>query len=288
MVSISSVEGNRQSLDGGAMFGNVPRALWQQWCPPDAVGRIELSCRCFLVEEDGRKILLETGVGCFFPPHLRQRFGVIEQEHVLLNSLEQRGILPEEIDVVLLSHLHFDHAGGMLSRFVENEEPRLVFPRASVLVGQTAWKRATEPHVRDRASFIPVLAELLSQSGRLVVMADGTNAHPLLGESIRLRTSSGHTPGMVIPTIRGKKRAATFCADLVPGSPWVHLPVTMGYDRFPEQLIDEKLTLYEDVGEGSWLLFTHDTEVAAGQLSRGENGKYQLAERLPRLDSWEL
>lgn len=288
MILISSLEGNRQSLDGGAMFGNVPRALWERWCPADALGRIQLSCRCFLVEEAGRKVLIETGVGSFFSPQLRERYGVIEEEHVLLRSLEARGIGPEEIDVVLLSHLHFDHAGGVLSQFREGEKLKLVFSRAKFLVGETAWQRARTPHVRDRASFIVELIELLDQSGRLAFVADDAQQHALLGENIRLRASFGHTPGMLLPTIQGRECSATFCADLVPGSAWVHLPITMGYDRFPEQLIDEKRALYEEMGEGSWLLFTHDTEVAAGRLSLGENGKYELSERLSRLDSWEL
>ena len=288
MILISSLEGNRQSLDGGAMFGNVPRALWERWCPADELGRIQLSCRCFLVEEAGRKVLIETGVGSFFPPKLRQRYGVFEDEHVLLRSLEERAITPEEIDVVLLSHLHFDHAGGLLSQFQEGKKAELVFPRANILVGETAWHRARSPHVRDRASFIPELITLLERSGRLVVVPDAAERHALLGENISLRTSFGHTPGMILPTVRGRDTSATFCADLVPGSPWVHLPITMGYDRFPEQLIDEKRELYEDLKEGSWLLFTHDIEVAAGRLSLGEIGKYQLSETLPRLDSWEL
>src|SRR5690606_35285499 len=125
MSSITSLEGNRQSLDGGAMFGNVPRALWQRWCPPDELGRIQLSCRCFLVEENGRKILLETGVGSFFSPELRERYGVVEEEHVLLRSLNEHGVTPDQIDVVLLSHLHFDHAGGLLTAYQEGQAPSL-------------------------------------------------------------------------------------------------------------------------------------------------------------------
>lgn len=288
MMRITSHEGNRQSLDGGAMFGNVPRALWQRWCEPDEQGRIALSCRCFLVEVDGKKVLLETGVGCFFEPRLRERYGVIESEHVLLDSLAAAGVEPEDIDVVLLSHLHFDHAGGLLTPYSAQESSALAFSRAQFIVGETAWQRACQPHPRDRASFIPELLELLRGSGRLQVVAQGAETHPELGDSFRLRTSSGHTPGMLIPTILGRERSATFCADLVPGVPWVHLPVTMGYDRFPELLIDEKRELYEALGENSWLLLTHDPKTAAGRLARDEKGKYQLVEATSCLDAWEL
>src|SRR5690242_7868534 len=99
MLKATAVEGNRQRLDGGAMFGNVPRPLWSRWYPPDEQGRIELACRCLLLEDDGRRVLLETGIGCFFEPKLRERFGVFEDRHVLLESLAAIGLSDESIDV---------------------------------------------------------------------------------------------------------------------------------------------------------------------------------------------
>jgi glyoxylase-like metal-dependent hydrolase (beta-lactamase superfamily II) len=288
MLAVSSVLGNSQRLDGGAMFGNVPRALWEKWCPPDELGRIDLSCRCFLVDDGERKILIETGVGAFFEPKLRERFGIVEGRHVLLDSLAALGVLPEEIDVVLLSHLHFDHAGGLLSAFREGAAPELCFPRAEFVVGETAWQRARVPHFRDRASFIPELGALLVNSGRLKIVADGALKHPALGERVRLLTSSGHTPGMLLPTLCGRAATATFCADLVPGVPWVHLPITMGYDRFPEQLIDEKRGLYEELGLGAWLLFTHDQVVAAGRLGQSSAGKYEVELLKNAFIAWDL
>lgn len=288
MLSVSSVLGNSQRLDGGAMFGNAPRAVWQRWCPPDELGRIELSCRCFLVDDGERKILVETGVGAFFEPKLRERFGVLEERHVLLDSLRALGLGPEDIDVVLLSHLHFDHAGGLLTAHSEGSSPELCFPRAEFVVGEVAWERAKAPHVRDRASFIPELASLLEKSGHLQIVDDGALHHPALGKRVMLRASSGHTPGMLIPTLRGKQSTATFCADLIPGVPWVHLPITMGYDRFPEKLIDEKRALFEELGLGAWLLFTHDRQVAAGRLGRSGEGKYEVELAKNAFTSWDL
>ena len=162
-VRLWSVEGNRQRLDGGAMFGNVPRALWAQWLAPDDENRIELACRCLLVEDlDGKTVLFETGIGAFFEPKLRERYGVVESEHVLLRSLAARGFRHEDVDVVVLWHLHFDHAGGLLSAFDEARPPELLVPAARrYVVSKAAWARACAPHPRDRASFIPELPTLL-------------------------------------------------------------------------------------------------------------------------------
>ena len=117
------------------MYGNVPRAVWAQWSPPDDDNRIELACRCLLVEDlAGSNVLFETGIGAFFEPKLRARYGVFEPEHVLLRSLNERGVSPEDIDVVVLSHLHFDHAGGLLTEYREGRPLDLLFRNARYVV----------------------------------------------------------------------------------------------------------------------------------------------------------
>src|SRR5687768_4385626 len=124
------------------MFGNAPKALWQRWIAPDDLNRIPLACRCLVVRDGERVVLFEAGIGAFFEPALRERFGVLEDHHVLLASLEALAIAPEQIDVVVLSHLHFDHAGGVLAAYAPGATPTLVFPRASYVVGAEAWDRA--------------------------------------------------------------------------------------------------------------------------------------------------
>lgn len=280
--------GNGQRLDGGAMFGNAPRAIWQKWHPPDDAGRIPLACRALLIDDGKRRVLLETGVGAFFSPELRSRYGVVEDDHVLITSLSKLGLSHSDIDFVVLSHLHFDHAGGLLAAYEREKPHRLLFDRARFLVSQEAFERAKSPHARDRASFIPDLPELLEKSGRLCVVKHPTEASDLLGNGYSFRVTSGHTPGMLHTTVRGAHCEIFFCADLVPGRAWVHLPITMGYDRFPERLIDEKEAIFGELVERrTWLFFTHDPRVAGARL-RHDGERYRTEDDRTDASYWDL
>ena len=280
-MKLWSIRGNTQKLDGGAMFGNAPRAVWEKWAAPDDLNRIELACRALLASPlAGKTVLFETGIGAFFEPKLRDRYGVQEPGHVLIESLREAGFEHEDIDVVVLSHLHFDHAGGLLAPWSEGRTPELLFPNATFLVGAEHWARALHPHPRDRASFIPELPGLLQASGRLELV-DGPHSRTL-GDSVRFSFSDGHTPGLMLAEIIGPESVdgqarggVVFCADLIPGRSWVHVPITMGYDRNAELLIDEKRSFLEDkLARNVHLFFTHDPQCALAQVSRDEKGRF--------------
>lgn len=274
-MRIWSLLGNSQKLDGGAMFGNAPKALWSRWLAPDADNRVPLACRAMLVEGlAGQNVLFESGIGAFFDPKMRERYGVVEDRHVLLDSLADAGFSPDDIDTVVLSHLHFDHAGGLLAAWREGEPMRLQFPNAHYVISRACFERADHPHARDRASFIPGLNDLLRATGR-VELVDGEHSQRL-GRHVRFHFSEGHTPGLMLAEVVGDP-GVVFCADLIPGKAWVHVPITMGYDRFPELLVDEKKQFLDDkLARGVRLFFTHDPDCAMAELVRDAQGKFSV------------
>lgn len=272
-MDILSLEGNTQMLDGGAMFGNAPKAMWESWVSVDSANRIPLACRSLLIKnKDGKNILFEAGIGAFFEPKLKDRYGIIEKEHILLQSLQQNNLTHEQIHSVILSHLHFDHAGGILSSYGDGET-RLLFPNAKFYVGKEHWNRALKPHPRDRASFIPELNNLLEKSGRLILVDN--NGKCDLSPFITFQFSNGHTPGLMLAEIHLDDGPLVFASDLIPGFAWMHIPISMGYDRFPELVIDEKKNFLEElIKKNGKLFFTHDTKHAFGKIKRDEKGKF--------------
>ena len=267
------------------MYGNAPKALWSRWSTPDERNRIDLACRALLIEDGDRLILCEVGIGAFFEPKLRERYGIQGEEHVLLTNLSKLGISDADITDVVLSHLHFDHAGGLFPAFDGAPPSRLLFPNARYIVGKRAFERAKSPHKRDRASFIPELPGLLEASGRLLIV-DGDTPSPL-GAKFRFHFSEGHTPGLMLLEAIGSDASVIFMGDLVPGVPWVHVPITMGHDRYPEMIIDEKTQILGGLAKsGGYAFFTHDPSCAMAKIVQNDRGRFHTVDELELLSGY--
>ncbi len=276
-MQLYSVLSNAYKLDGGAMFGNAAKAVWERWMPADEQNRIHLATRALLVLTQQEKILFETGIGAYMEPRFRDRYGVIESGHMLIKSLAQKGISPADITRIFISHLHFDHAGGLLSAWQEGKEPELLFPNAKYYVGDEAWERASHPHPRDKASFIPLLHRQLEQSQRLILIGkdDKLSFNEL---ELKFISSNGHTPGLLCADLRFGKDRMVYASDLIPGRFWVHLPISMGYDRFPELLIDEKKALLTSLAqENAWIFYVHDPDFAVSKVQFDDEHKTFVA-----------
>jgi len=285
-LRFSALNGNYMKLDGGAMFGNAPKALWSRWMQPDDRNMITIGSRALLIEMPGHKILFETGAGAYLSPDMKKRFQIVESHHVLLESLDKKGLTHEDITHVILSHLHFDHAGGLLKEWEEGQkELKLLFPNAQFMVGKTNFERSRSPHMRDKASFIPGLAGLLEETNRLKLIKDKDTLR--FGElELEFIESQGHTPGMILSYVQTRGLKMLFAGDIAPGHAWINLPITMGYDRFPERLIDEKRDIFQRVfKENAWIFYPHDNTYAASKLLFDETTKkFQSVNLVKNLD----
>lgn len=273
-------------LDGGAMFGNAPKALWSRWMQPDDRNMITIGSRALLIEISDHKILFETGAGAYLSPDMKKRFQIVESHHVLLESLDRKGLTHEDITHVILSHLHFDHAGGLLKEWEEGRiDGELLFPNAQFVVGKTNFERSRSPHMRDKASFIPGLAGLLEGTDRLKLIKD-KDTLSFEGLEIEFIESQGHTPGMILSYIQTQGIKMLFPGDIAPGHAWINLPITMGYDRFPERLIDEKKQVFDRIfKDDAWLFYPHDNTYAASKLLFDDaTKKFQPVNLIKNLD----
>lgn len=248
------------------MFGHVPKALWQDWMPADDDNCIRLVSRSLLARTRNHTILFEAGIGLCMEPKYQKRYGIEGTEHLLLKNLEQKEIPKEDITDIIFSHLHFDHVGGVLSAWKEGEESELIFPNARYHASEKAWEHAAHPHYRDKASFLPIANKKIELSRRLTKL-NGSDILRFDELEVRFFESNGHASGMLCSDLRWNNNRLVFAGDLIPATPWIHLPVTSGYDRYPELLSDEKKTLLSSIAEeNAWLFYTHDPQVAVSKV----------------------
>ena len=269
---VEIVEGGEFRLDGGAMFGVVPRALWQRVAPPDPENRVRLNANCLFVEGAGERVLVETGMGDKWSPRQREMYGITSSPALAASLFERTGRRPEEITIVVNTHLHFDHAGG--NTFV-NGEGRSVpaFPNARHFVSRAEYEHAESPHERDRASYLPDNWRPLAESGQLELK--GADYEVLPG--LTLETVPGHSRTMQCVRLRRDGRTLYGFADLVPTRAHVPLAWVMGYDLYPVETLEAKRRLLPQAAREGWLcLFYHDPEAALARVVE-EDGKLRAA-----------
>jgi glyoxylase-like metal-dependent hydrolase (beta-lactamase superfamily II) len=255
-------------LDGGAMFGVVPKTLWEKRTSPDERNRIPMGLRPLLVRTGGRHILIDAGVGDKMSSKEQEIYAFDRREH-LDHSLAEHGVTAGDIDLVIASHLHFDHAGGFTK--LEGGEARPRFPRARYFVRRGEWEDATHPNERNRASYLLQNYVPLHEAGVLDFTEDDGEILP----GISVWRTGGHTNHHQIVRIDGGGRTAVFVADLIPTTAHVDTVWIMGYDLYPmDTLAYKKRFVREAIDREYVIFFEHDPKVAAGIIRERDGRPY--------------
>jgi len=273
-AKLTMLNGGNFRLDGGAMHGVVPKTLWSKLVSCDALNRCEYATRCLLIEAAGKRLLVETGNGDKFSPKLKDIYG-IDHDRAIGSALAEVGLSPDDIDVVVMTHMHFDHSGGTTRQTASGGyEP--VFRRARHIVQRREWEDATRPHERNRASYLQENIGPLGEAGLLHVVDGEAEIAP----DVRVVPTPGHTAGhqsVLIGPADGPK--ALFLGDVVPTAVHVKLPWVMAYDLDPARTVETKRALWSRALAENWLLvWGHDRDNGAGRLGLDKDGNPTVRE----------
>ena len=271
---IFTVETGYVSLDGGAMFGVIPKSFWDKTNPADNLNRIQLAMRILVIKNDERTILVDTGVGTKMNEKLSKIYNVDHSKFDLSGSLANKGIKLEDVTDVIITHLHFDHAGG--ATYYDNNELKLTFPNAQHYVQGEQWHWANNPSDKDRASYMPENFRPILEAGKLTELEGPKELFP----GVDVLVVYGHTHGMQLPKISDGKTTLLYCADLMPTASHIPLPYIMGYDNNPLVTLEEKKRILPKAVDENWILvFEHDPFRAAGTVELTEKG-FKLKEEI--------
>lgn len=259
-------------LDGGAMFGVVPRVFWEKTNPADELNRITIGVNPLLIKNEECNILVDTGNGDKFSEKLLKIYG-IERGPTFLKSLSTAGLRPEDINMVINTHLHFDHCGG--NTFMDecgNIKP--TFPKARYLVQKIEWEDATNPNELTRASYLPENFIPLMDAGVIELLDGEKEVYP----GVTVMPTPGHNRGHQSVRIESNEKTAFYLGDMVPTAAHIPLPYIMGYDLYPLELLEVKRRVLREAVEGRWLMiFEHDPKIRMGYLIDGK-GKLTVKE----------
>jgi len=264
-------------LDGGAMFGVVPKSIWNKVNPADENNLCSWALRCLLIEDGNRLILVDNGNGDKQDAKFFSHYH-LHGDDTLDKSLAKYGFHRDDITDVILTHLHFDHCGGTIRRDGDRLVPN--FKNATVWSNEEHWQWATHPNDREKASFLKENILPIQENGQLKFIPIPNRENPLrqltsanFTDSISIRIADGHTRAMMLPQIQYKDRTIVFMADLLPSQGHIPLPYVMGYDMFPMTTLDEKKTFLEEAVDNNYILFfEHDPKVECCTLQRTEKG----------------
>ena len=258
-------------LDGGAMFGVVPRNLWARVNPPDDQNRIRMNMNCLFIEADGERILIDTGIGEKWSEKHRAMYGINRTRSFDQSLKAIAGVAATDITIVINTHLHFDHAGG---NSIRNDAGRAVaaFPNARYFISQAEYEHAESPTERDRASYFSENWQPLKDSGQLELKAADYEVVP----GLTMETHAGHNRSMQCPRLARDGKVLFGFADLVPTRAHVPYAWVMGYDLYPVETVEAKKKLLPQAARENWTcLFYHDPDQALGKIVE-ENGKLSV------------
>lgn len=258
-------------LDGGAMFGVVPKTIWSRLIPPDDENCIRLATRSLLIEAGDKVFIADVGSGDKWTDKLRRIYGI---QNI---PADQAGFEPTSVTDVVLSHLHFDHAGGISRRKPGSPaDLELCYPEANVFLQAENYETARNPNPRERASYFPENVRILERA-RLRL----TRGSEEIYQDLWVHQNNGHTRGQQWLEVRNGRESMVFPSDLIPTSHHLPLPYSMGYDMSAETLLREKKDFLDRAAAGQWVLvFVHDPDVPAGRVKIDDNGRYGLAEQV--------
>lgn len=268
-MKLYKIETGNLKLDGGAMFGVVPKVIWSKLYPADENNLCNWSMRCLLVETENRKILVDTGIGNKQNERFLRHY-YLNGEDSLQKSLEDNGFSFNDITDVVLTHLHFDHVGGAVSK---NEKGELycTFPNATYHVSKAQWDWANNPNRREKASFLKenILPLKANNQLNLVVFKEKGELFP----GFEIRIFNGHTQGQMIPIIKYKNKKIAYMGDLLPAVAHIPMPYIMSYDTKPLETLKDKTRFYDEALENDFILFfEHDIYNECCTLKQTEKG----------------
>lgn len=276
LIEIQLISDGFFKLDGGAMFGIVPKALWEKRIPADEINRIQLGLWCLLIQTNGKNILVNTGIGQNekYTERFRQIYA-IQHPPDLISSLGTFNLTPEDIDIVINTHLHFDHCGGntIPEQLISAPSASSVnfiptFPQAKYVIQQAEWHKALNPTELSRASYRLENILPLKQHGLLKLIEGNQEVTP----GVRVLLTGGHTKGHQVVIIESEGKKGIYWSDLMPTTAHLDLPYIMAYDLYPEETLAIKKYLIELAIKEKWLCFwEHDPKINCGYLERKDN-----------------